>query len=207
MNKSDNNTQVIVFDLGGVLMEWSPYNLYCNKLGLDRQAVDRFLKDVDFFSWIKQQDRGHPFAETTLELSTRFPEYHELIYAYDEYYMDSLGGSVQPVVEILIKLKKAGYFLYVLSNWPAEKFTLVRSQYPFFELFDGITISGDVGMIKPDHAIYKLLLEQIGQPAEDCLFIDDQIPNIDVARELGFHTIHFQSAKQLEEELQQMKIL
>jgi 2-haloacid dehalogenase len=198
---------VIIFDLGGVLIDWDPYRLYCDKLGLDRQVVDRFMQEVDFPGWNKEQDRGRPFAEATAELSNLHPEYRELIYAYDEHYPASLGGSIQPVVDIVGKLKSAGYTLYVLSNWSAEKFKMVRSQYPFFEWFDGIVISGEVGLIKPDQAIFELLLERIGRPADECLFIDDHSPNISVAGRLGFQTIQFQSAQQLEAELQQRGIL
>lgn len=201
MKNSNKPDQVIVFDIGGVLIDWDPYRLYCDKLGLDRQVVHRFMEEVDFSGWNKEQDRGRPFAEATRYLSERFPEYRELIYAYDEHYPDSLGGSIQPVVDILRKLKSAGYSLYVLSNWSAEKFKLVRPQYPFFEWFDGIVISGEVGLVKPDQAIFEVLLEYTGHPAGDCLFIDDHFPNIEVARALGFQTIQFQSPQQLEAEL------
>jgi 2-haloacid dehalogenase len=207
MAKKKKAAKVIVFDLGGVLMDWNPYHLYCDKLGLDRRVVDRFMEEVDFAGWNKEQDRGRSFAEATKVLSARFPQYRELIYAYDKFYLDSLGGSIQPVVDIVGKLKSAGYTLYVLSNWSAEKFKMVRSQYPFFEWFDGIVISGEVGLIKPDQAIFELLLERIGRPADECLFIDDHSPNISVAGRLGFQTIQFQSAQQLEAELQQRGIL
>jgi 2-haloacid dehalogenase len=207
MAKKQKAAKVIVFDLGGVLMDWDPYHLYCEKLGLDRRVVDRFMKDVDFAGWNKEQDRGRSFAEATAELSARFPEYRELIYAYDEHYLDSLGGSIQPVVKILERLKKAGYPLFVLSNWPAEKFKLVRPRYPFFEWFDGIVISGEVGLVKPDRAIFDVLLERTGYPVGECLFIDDHFPNIEVARDLGFQTIQFQSAQHLEVELRNRGIL
>jgi 2-haloacid dehalogenase len=207
VSKNDKLTPVIVFDLGGVLMDWNPYYLYCGKLGLDRQFVDRFLKEVDFSGWNKEQDRGRSFAEAIVELAARFPEYCELIHTYDERYLDSLGGSIQPVVDILGKLKGARYALYALSNWPAEKFALVRPQYPFFEWFDGMVISGEVGLVKPDQAIFELLLERVGRPADECLFVDDDITNISVARELGFQTILFRSALRLETELQRRGIL
>lgn len=197
----------MVFDIGNVLVNWSPYYLYCDKLGLERQAVDRFLKDVDFSNWNKEQDKGRIYAEAVAELSARFPEYSELISAYDEQYMDTISGSMQPVVDIVSRLKSAGYPLYTLSNWSAEKFHLMRPQYPFFDWFDGLVISGDVGLVKPEKEIYEYLLELAGRPAEECLFIDDHTPNLDTARELGFQTILFQSAPQLEAELQRRGIL
>ncbi len=197
----------IIFDIGGVLLDWDPYYLYRKILGDDRQVVDRFLKAVDFFRWNKENDRGRSVAEGTAELSARFPEYRQLIQAYDERYLESVNGAIQPAVEILRRLKHLGYFLYGLSNWPAEKFALVRPQYPFFEAFDGLVISGEVRLVKPDKAIFELLLERIGRPAGECLFIDDHDRNIAAARELGFQTILFQSAQQLEMELRSMAIL
>ncbi len=205
--KNEKTTPVIVFDLGGVLMDWDPYYLYSKILGDDRQAVERFLKEVDFSGWNREQDRGRSFAEGTAELIARFPEYSELIRAYDERYLESLGGAIQPVVEILGALKDAGYRLYGLSNWPAEKFALVRPKYPFFEWFDGLVISGEVGLVKPDKAIFNLLLDRVRQPAGKCLFIDDHDSNISAARELGFQTILFQSPQQLEAELRRIGIL
>lgn len=207
MQKSGKAAPAIVFDFGGVLMDWSPYYLYLKLLGNDRQAVERFLTAVDFFRWNLEQDRGRSYAEGTEELIARFPEYRELIRAYDERYLETLGGAIQPVVDILRALKDAGYSLYGLSNWPAEKFALVRPSYPFFAYFDDIVISGEVGLVKPDQAIFNLLLERIGRPAGECLFIDDHERNIHAARELGFQTIQFQSPQQLEAELRSMGML
>jgi 2-haloacid dehalogenase len=207
MNKNEKTAPVIVFDIGGVLMDWDPYYLYRKILGNDRQAMEAFLKAVDFSGWNKEQDRGRSFAEGTAELTARFPEYSELIRAYDERYLESLGGAIQPVVEILRKLKDAGYSLFCLSNWSAEKFAQVRTSYPFFEWFDGLVISGEVRLIKPDKAIFELLLKRAGHPASECLFIDDHNSNIFVAKELGFQTILFQSPQQLEAELHHMGIL
>jgi 2-haloacid dehalogenase len=207
MEEKGKTAPVIVFDLGGVLMDWDPYYLYSKILGDDRQAVERFFKAVDFFGWNLEQDRGRSFAEGTAELAVRFPEYSALIRAYDERYLESLRGAIQPVVEILGALKEAGYRLYGLSNWPAEKFALVRPQYPFFAWFDDLVISGEVGLIKPDKAIFNLLLERAGRPAGECLFIDDHDDNITAARELGFQTILFESPQQLDAELRRMGIL
>ena len=188
-------------------MDWDPYYLYSKILGDDRGTVEQFFKAVDFFGWNREQDRGRSFAEGTAELVARFPQYGELIRAYDERYPESLRGAIQPVVEILRALKDAGYRLYVLSNWPAEKFALVRPQYPFFEWFDDLIISGEVGIAKPDKAIFHLLLERARRPADECLFIDDHDGNIRVASELGFQTILFQSPQQLESELNRLGIL
>lgn len=201
MKNNPQKSPAIVFDYGGVLLDWDPFYLYSKMLGGDRRAMERFLSDVDFFTWNVEQDRGRSFAEGVAELSARFPHYRELIRAYDERFLETLGGPIQPVVEILSALKAAGYPIYGLSNWPAEKFNLVRPLYPFFELFDGMVISGEVGLVKPDPAIFELLLERIGRPAGECLFIDDNQANVLAAARLGFQTIQFASPEQLRAEL------
>lgn len=192
---------VIVFDFGGVLMDWNPHYLYDSLFGGDRQAVDDFLAKIGFFAWNEGLDRGRPFAEGTSELMSRFPEHAELIHAYDVRYMESVRGSDQAVVEILRKLKDHGIPLYGLSNWSAEKFAQVRKAYPFFAWFDDIVLSGDVHVIKPDKLMFTTLLQRTGRRAGECLFIDDHTPNIDAARALGFQTIQFKSAEQLEKKL------
>lgn len=200
-------TPAIVFDYGGVLMDWDPYYLYRKMIGEDRQAVERFLKEVDFAGWNLENDRGRPVAESTAILSARFPQYRELINAYDLRYLESLGGAHEPVVAILRTLKASGYPLYGLSNWPADKFALVRERYPFFAWFDDMVISGEVKLIKPDPAIFELLLARIGRPAGECLIIDDSRENIRVAAALGFQTILFEAAEQLKSELRRRDIL
>jgi 2-haloacid dehalogenase len=207
MKKNKKAAPVIVFDYGGVLMDWSPYYLYSKMLGDDRRAVDQFLNEVDFYRWNLEEDRGRSFEEGTAELIAQFPKYRDLIRAYDERFMETVGGAIQPVVDTLHTLKDTGYPLYGLSNWSAEKFALVRPNYPFFEWFDGMVISGEVGLVKPDQAIFNLLLERIERQADECLFIDDNDRNILAARELNFQTILFQSPQQLNADLHSMGIL
>jgi 2-haloacid dehalogenase len=207
MKYIEHSSPAIVFDFGGVLMDWDPRYMYDRLPGYDRQAIDRFLQEVDFFTWNLEHDRGRPFAESTAELIARFPQYRDLIRAYDERYLESLRDPVEPVVKLLGALKNAGYPLYGLSNWPAEKFALVRPMHPFFECFEDIVISGEVKLVKPDKAIFEVLLERVGRPAAECLLIDDSERNIQVAREMGFQTIHFQLPGQLEAELRSRGIL
>jgi 2-haloacid dehalogenase len=201
MKNSHTQLPAIVFDLGGVLMDWSPYYLYCDVLGLTKQQTDTFLEEVDFRGWNIQNDYGRSFAETTMELSAQFPQYHDLIHAYDHQYLLSLHGAFPEVVEILKNLKDSGYPLYALSNWPAEKFALIRTQHEFFDWFDDMVISGEVRMVKPGKEIFQLMLDRIGKPASECIYIDDHDPNIRTAAELGFTTILYDSADQLQKEL------
>ncbi|HET9910044.1 MAG TPA: HAD family phosphatase, partial [Anaerolineales bacterium] len=152
-------------------------------------------------------DKGRTFEEGVTILSAQFPQYADLIRAYHENWVDSIGESFTGTVEILKRLKKAGYPLYGFSNWSAETFPYARAKYDFFELFDDMVISGEVGFVKPEPEIYQVLLNKVGRPADECLFIDDSLPNIQQANKIGFATIHFQSPSQLEEELKQLQLI
>ena len=198
--------QAIIFDFGGVLLEWDPHALYRNFIEQPQQ-IDQFLAEVGFATWNAEQDRGRPFAEGVAELSRQFPHRAQLIRAYHDHWEDSIVGPIPGSVAILRKLKRAGYPLYGLSNWSAETFPRVRNKYAFFDLLDDIILSGDVKMIKPDPAIFNLLLTRIGYAAHNCLLIDDSQANVVTAKSLGFNTIHFKSPPQLESELQQLGLL
>ena len=199
--------QAILFDFGNVLLEWNPRHVYRRYFPNNEAAMEQFLHEVSFMDWNAQQDKGRPFAEGVAELSKQFPQYSELIRAYQDHWKDSIGDSIAGTVEILKRLKQAGYSLYGLSNWSAETFPHVREKYAFFDLLDEIIISGDVGSIKPEPEIFDLALRRIGRPAYECVFIDDALANIEQARKMGFATIHFQSPKQLEKELHRLQLL
>ncbi len=202
-----SNIHVVVFDFGGVLLHWDPRRVYQRYFPNDPEAVDRFLNEVDFHGWNAHQDRGRPFKEAVAELSARFPHYSHLIQAYPDNYIESIVDALWGTVEILKQLKLKGYSLYGLSNWSAETFPLARDKYDFFELFDDIVLSGAVGYNKPEPEIYHILLERIGRPAQECLFIDDSLLNIQRAHQIGFATIHFESSAQLQRALQDMNLL
>ncbi|MFT3894784.1 MAG: HAD family phosphatase [Anaerolineales bacterium] len=165
------------------------------------------MNEVDFHGWNAHQDRGRPFSEAVAELSSRFPQYSHLIQAYPDNYIELITDALWGTVEILKQLKQKGYSLFGLSNWSAELFPLAREKYHFFELFDGIVLSGAVGYNKPEPEIYHILLRKIGRPAQECLFIDDSLPNIQQAQQIGFATIHFESSEHLKKSLQNMNLL
>ncbi len=196
----------IIFDFGGVLLDWNPNNLY-NRFFHDQGEIDRFLSEINFPDWNLQQDKGRPFSEGVTELSLKFPHYSHLIRAYHEYWEESIVGPINGSVDILRRLKKARYSIYGLSNWSAETFPIAFDKYDFFRLFDGIVISGEVKVAKPDPAIFELMLKMINRPAIECLFIDDSEFNISIAQRLGFAAIHFKSPDQLELELNNLNIL
>ena len=201
-----NTNLAIIFDFGGVLIDWNPRHLY-RKLLASEQAVEDFMREIGFAEWNLEQDKGRPLPEGVAELSAKFPQYCDLIQAYDLRYDESILGPIQPTVDVLFRLKQAGYSLYGLSNWNGDKFQSVRRQYPFLEWFDDIVISGEVKLAKPDPRIFQVLLARIGRTAGECLFVDDSAANIATAQQLGFATIHYRSPQQLEETLRRMGLL
>jgi 2-haloacid dehalogenase len=201
------STQAIIFDFGNVLLNWDPRGPYQRFFPEGPQAVDAFLAEIEFMEWNREQDRGRSFADAVAERSAKFPQYAHIIPAYDTHYEESIVGPIAGTVEILRRLIGDGFALYGLSNYSTEKFQIVHEKYAFFNWFDDILLSGAVGLIKPDPAIFHLLLTKIGRAAEECIFIDDSGPNIVAAQELGFTAIQFHSPEQLEQELHTFGIL
>jgi 2-haloacid dehalogenase len=195
----------IIFDFGNVLVKWDARSLY-KRFFPDLEAVDSFLEEIRFPEWNTRQDAGRPFDEGVAELASQFPQYAELIQAYDTYWEESITGRIHETIQIAQSLKRAGWKLYLLSNFSAEKFALIKNRYDFLNIFDDSIISGEHKLVKPDPAIYKLALKKIGRPARECLFIDDSLPNIETARKLGFHTIHYRTPAQLRKELEKLSI-
>ena len=207
MNQFHIAKPAIVFDFGGVLLDWNPRHLYRKLFHDDVIAMERFITEIGFAEWNAQQDKGRSMAQGVIELSRQFPQYASLIKAYDERWEESVAGPIQPTVDILHLLKQRGYPLYALSNWSAETFQRVRNKYSFFDWFEAIVLSGEVKLIKPDPLIFLVFLERTRQTAEACLLIDDSEANIAAARQMGFQAIRFESAGQLREELIQRGLL
>lgn len=199
--------KAIIFDYGNVLLEWNPRFIYDRYFPDDPEGMEHFFKEVNFAEWNMQQDKGRPFKEGIAVLSREFPHYSHLIQAYHDLWIDSVGGAIAGTVDILKRLKQAGYPVYGLSNWSAETFPHMRERHDFFDLFNDMVISGEVGHVKPEPQIFQILLDKIGKPAEECLFIDDSLANIQQAQKLGFATILFQSPQQLESSLRDFKIV
>jgi 2-haloacid dehalogenase len=197
----------MIFDFGGVLIDWDPLYLYTKLFSGDRQAAKSFLDKIGFQAWNLRQDAGRPFGEAVEALCAQFPQDCELIRAYDTRWRESIGGPIQPTVAILWELRAKGYPLYGFSNWSVEKFDLIRHEFEFLDWFDEIILSGEVKLAKPDPRIFSLLLERIGWTAKECLLVDDSIANVEAARRIGFRTIHFQSPERLRAGLRGMGIL
>jgi 2-haloacid dehalogenase len=201
------NITAVIFDFGGVLLKWNPYNILRPYFSDQPHAMETFLKEINFIEWNAHQDKGRSFAEGIEVLSKQFPQYAHIAPAFHEHWEESIDGQIDGSIVLLKTLKANGVPVYGLSNWSSETFPILRKRYDFFDLFDGIILSGEVKMIKPDPAIYYLCLELIQKPAKECLFIDDSGPNIARARQIGFDTVQFESPEQLEEELRSRGLL
>jgi 2-haloacid dehalogenase len=197
---------VIVYDLGGVLIDWDPRHLY-RQLIEDEAAMEWFLAEVCHTAWNEEQDRGRSFAAAIEEAAARHPEHRPLIAAYFERWAEMMAGEIEGSVAILEELQSAGYELHALTNWSAETFPHARERFAFLEWFDSILVSADVGLIKPDPAIFDLLLERIGRTPADCIYIDDNPKNVASAAALGFDAIAFRSAAQLRADLEDRGLL
>ena len=136
------------------------------------------------------------------QLAREYPEHAELIEAYRSRWPEMLGGCFDETLEIMRRLRGEGIPVYALSNWAAETFSSTRDQFPFLDEFDGILLSGQVGVGKPDPAIFRLFLECFGLTAESTVFIDDSPANVAVARSFGIQALLFQNAAQLKRDLQ-----
>jgi 2-haloacid dehalogenase len=197
----------VVFDLGGVLIDWDPRHLYRRLFDGDDAAMETFLATVCTPEWNLEQDAGRPWAEAIATLVAEHPEQRDLITAYWERWPETLGEAIGPTVEVLEELRAAGVPLYALSNWSAETFPAALPRYPFLGWFDGIVVSGDVRAVKPDRRIYDALLERYDLQRDSILFIDDVAPNVAAARSLGIRSIQFTDAPALRGELVTLGLL
>lgn len=190
----------IVFDFGGVLVDWNPHHLYDKYFG-SREKAEWFLNNICLYSWNLQMDGGKPFAEGVAELQAEYPEWSEAIAIYHTRWIEMMNGEIEGMASVIRRLKMAGYGVYGLTNWSAETFPMIRDTYPVFQEFDGIVVSGEEHLLKPDEAIYKCLLERYDLQAEESLFVDDNADNVVGARNVGMKAIQFTSAEELEREL------
>ena len=191
----------IVFDLGGVLIDWNPEYLY-RKIIADPAERTHFLENICTKEWNEQQDAGRPLQEATERLIEKHPAYEEQIRAYYGRWPEMLKGPIEETVEILqhfIESKK--HQVYALTNWSAETFPVAQQRFEFLQWFEGIVVSGEENMKKPDPAIYRLLQKRYDIEPKHTLFIDDSRPNIEAAAGLGYKTIHFRCPQQLGMEL------
>lgn len=192
--------KAVVFDLGGVLVDWNPRYVYRELLDSEDEVED-FLTNVCNFSWNHDLDLGKDWETSIAELSALHPDKADLIGAYRKRWKDMLGGPIHESVDLLMELKSRKVPLYALSNWHHETFAEALDIFPFLRLFDGRIISGEVKIGKPDPAIYRLLLDTYKLNPRETLFIDDRRENVQAAWDLGINAVQFLSPRQLEQDL------
>ena len=199
--------RAVVFDLGGVLIDWNPRYLYRTLFGGDTAAMEHFLTHVCSPAWNHRQDAGRSFAEGSAELIREFPEARLLIEAWRERFAETLGGPIAGTVEVLAALRERGVPLYALSNWWAETFPIARERFDFLGWFDGIVISGELGVAKPDPRIFAHLLETYRLRADATVFVDDLPVNVAAAAAAGMQTILFTDPAALRVQLRELDLL
>ena len=185
-------------------MDWNPEYLF-KDVFRDKQELDHFLENICTPDWNEEQDAGRPLSEAIRTLQERHPQYRNEIRLYYDEWTTMLGGPIEHNVALLKPLKEK-YRLFGLTNWSAETFPIAYDLYPFFKEFEGIVISGEERLAKPDERIYQVLLERYKVVADQCLFIDDNLRNIRAASALGFHTVHLKEDACLKTELEQLQI-
>ncbi len=198
-----NKIKTVVFDLGGVLIDWNPRHLY-RKIFKREEEMERFLSEVCTPEWNVQQDGGKLFKTATAELTAKFPEHAANIALYYGRWKEMLGGEIKGTATILNELKSAGMPLYALTNWSHESFPEAYGRYEFMKQFDGIVVSGFEGILKPGYEIYRLLISRYNINPAESVYIDDNRDNTEAAAELGFYAIHFLSPEQLRVDLRNM---
>ena len=198
---------VAIFDLGGVLLDWSPRYLYRKLFDGDETAMEHFLGTVCTTEWNERQDAGRTFAEGVQELLPHHADKLDLIEAFGTRFAEMIPGPIAGSVDVLAELKQGGVPIYAITNWSAETFPLQRERFAFLSWFRGIVVSGMEGVIKPDPRIFHILCERYMVAPGSAVFIDDVARNAEAASALGIHGIHFRSPAQLRSDLVALGLL
>ena len=189
-----------LFDLGGVFFDWDP-KFFFTKIISDKDEMDFFLTKVCNDEWNLAQDSGRSIEDGEKDIIKKFPEYENLIRQYYPNHRKMIKGIFQSSVDILIKLKQNNYECFVLSNWSAETFIDIPKEFKFMNNFDGLLISGEDKLVKPDPKIYLLAMDRFNLDPQNTVFIDDKLVNINAAKKLGFQTIHLTNPNIIESEI------
>ncbi|PZP53654.1 MAG: 2-haloalkanoic acid dehalogenase [Micavibrio aeruginosavorus] len=199
-DSSTPTIKAVVFDIGNVLIDWDPKNLY-RQLIDSEEEIDAFLTDICHYTWNLEQDRGRLWADAVAEKIAEFPDHADLIRAYDERWADMVSGPIQGSVDILMQLKESGIPLYAITNFSREKWDIATEVFPFLNVFLGVTVSADVKLLKPDPVIYQHFLKTFNLDPSTLLFIDDRPENVQAAIDCGFQSVQFFTPEKLAEDL------
>jgi 2-haloacid dehalogenase len=204
--KANGPVATVVFDFGGVLLEWNPRHLY-RKIFADEAEMEWFLANVCTMEWNLAQDKGRPWREAEAEATARHPKYADQIRAYRARWHEMVPHAIQGTVDILDGLAARGVPLYAITNFAADTLAESKQKYPFFRHFRGIVVSGEIGILKPDAAIFHRLATDYDLDLATCLFIDDIQKNIDGARAVGKSAVLFESPEKLRADLAALGVL
>ncbi len=193
-------TPTVVFDVGNVLISWDPVHVYREMIPDDEKRA-WFMQNVCTAAWNLEQDRGRSWEEGVALLVASHPEWESQIRAYDERWHEAVPGVIDDSVAVLAELRERGEKVYAITNFSREKWAECLIRFPFLQSFDGVVVSAHEGVIKPDPAIYDILLQRYALSAPDCIFIDDSARNIEAARAAGMEAIHFVEPIDLRAEL------
>jgi 2-haloacid dehalogenase len=189
------DVRALVFDIGGVLLEWDPRLVYRDLLP-DPADLDRFLAEICTPDWNATLDAGRPFDEACDELARRHPDHAELIHAWKRQ-DEMIAGEIAGTVELVARLHAAGVPLYLLTNMPAEVFAARRARDPVLQQFHGAVVSGEEGVLKPSPEIFAILRDRYALDPATTLFVDDMEVNVAGARAAGFLAHRFVEAPAL----------
>ncbi len=199
--------QAVVYDFGGVLFDWNPRHLYRKLFGADEAGMERFLAEVATPEWNLAQDAGRPWREAVDLLVAAHPGQADLIRAFHLRWEETLVGLIDGSLAVLTELKDAGTKLYGLTNWSQETFPIARARYPWLAWFDGIVVSGEEKLVKPDPRLFQVLLDRYRLDPARLAYIDDSLANVEAAAKLGMHAIHFTDAASLRADLVRLDLL
>lgn len=202
---TEPSVSAVVFDLGGVLIDWNPRYLY-RSLIADEREMETFLAEVCTPEWNGRLDAGGSWDEAVEKLASEHPAQRDLIVAFHERWDEMLGGAIDESVELLRELRSTNVRLFALSNWSAEKFPIARARYPFLAWFEAIVVSGEVGFAKPDPRIFRHLFDRHELEPRSTVFIDDWQPNIAAASDLGMIAIRFEGAQGVRRRLRELGV-
>lgn len=199
--------KTIIFDLGGVLIDWSPEYVYLKEFRGNREKMDWFLEEICAWEWNMNQDAGYPLQQATEDRVALFPEYEELIRMYYGRWEEMLGFAHEDTLAVLKKLiDHPDYRVYALTNWSGETWPKAIAKFPWLQWFEGILVSGDEKMRKPHPEIYELMLARYSIDPKTAVFIDDSLPNVKGSEALGITGIHFKGAEGLQAELHRLGV-
>lgn len=197
----------VIFDLGGVLIDWNPEYVYLEVFKGDREKMDWFFENICTQDWNENQDAGYPLKQATEERVKLFPEYEELIRMFYGRWEEMLGNQIEGTVNILKSLcENSNYKVVALTNWSHETFPVALERFNFLHWFEGIIVSGEEKTRKPFKKIYQLTLSRFNLNADESIFIDDNFRNVQAAKKLGINGIHFKNPDQLQSELRALDI-